>query len=83
MRAQQGRGQSGSIVLRVEGRQGDRAFGYEKKVHPLLDREAMLTVMKMPKRVPGRVKGKVSIVRVRQYPLNSLFVTERTAFGGY
>ena len=35
-----------------------------KKVHPLLDREAMLTVMKMPKWVPGRVKGKVSIVRV-------------------
>ena len=82
MRAQQGRGQSGSIVLRVEGRQGDRAFGYEKKVHPLLDREAMLTVMKMPKRVPGRVKGKVSIVRVT-IPIEFSFVTERTAFGGY
>lgn len=35
-----------------------------KKVHPLLDREALLTVKRMPKWQPGKVKGKVSIVRV-------------------
>ena len=35
-----------------------------KKVHPLLDREALLTVRRMPKWVPGRVKGRVSVVRV-------------------
>ncbi len=35
-----------------------------KKIHPLLDREALLTVKRMPKWQPGKVKGKVSIVRV-------------------
>ncbi len=35
-----------------------------KKLHPLLDREAVLTVMKMPKWSPGKVNGKVSVVRV-------------------
>ncbi len=35
-----------------------------RKVHPLLDREALLTVRRMPKWEPGRVKGKASVVRV-------------------
>lgn len=35
-----------------------------KKLHPLLDREALLTVKKMPNWTPGRVDGKVSVVRI-------------------
>ena len=35
-----------------------------KKVHPLLDREALLTIRRMPKWEPGKIKGKASIVRV-------------------
>lgn len=35
-----------------------------RKVHPLLDREALIVVKRMPKWTPGRVEGKVSIVRV-------------------
>lgn len=35
-----------------------------KSVHPLLDREAIVAVQKMPKWVPGRIKGKLSPVRI-------------------
>lgn len=35
-----------------------------RRVHPLLDREALLTVKHMPRWTPGKVHGKVSIVRV-------------------
>ena len=35
-----------------------------KKVHPLLDREALLTIKRMPRWEPGKVHGKVSVVRV-------------------
>lgn len=35
-----------------------------KKVHPLLDREALLTVKHMPKWIPGREHGKLTVVRV-------------------
>lgn len=35
-----------------------------KGVHPLLDREALLTVKRMPKWMPGKVNGKFSVVRV-------------------
>lgn len=35
-----------------------------KKIHPLLDREALLTIKRMPKWQPGKIKGKASIVRV-------------------
>lgn len=35
-----------------------------KAAHPLLDKEALLTIKRMPKWQPGKVKGKVSVVRV-------------------
>lgn len=35
-----------------------------KSAHPLLDKEALLTIKRMPKWQPGKVKGKVSVVRV-------------------
>lgn len=35
-----------------------------KSAHPLLDKEALLTIKRMPRWQPGKVKGKVSVVRV-------------------